>query len=65
MPKRLQETMKPVFPVDRVGLVFTDEGVIDVLHISSDQHEALGEDISKIIRRRFPDGNVKWFEEVL
>jgi len=57
-----QEIIAPVFPLNPVGLNLTNEGEVDILYIPSAgdyQDHTL-----KIIRRRFPDGRVKWFEEV-
>jgi len=57
-----QEIIPPVYPIRRIGLNFTNDGEIEVFYILSPgvyNHHTL-----KIIRRRFPDGRVSWFEEV-
>lgn len=57
-----QQIIAPVFPLNPVGLQLTNEGDIDVFYLPSSGDNC--DHSSKIIRRRFADGSVKWFEEV-
>lgn len=59
----LQKIIEPVFPIIKVGVLFTDKGEIDVLFCCHG-NEFCSESVT-IIKRRYPDGSVSWFEEVL
>jgi len=59
---RYQQIMKPVFPVNAVGLELTNDGEIDTLYLPA--FCQVNKEPLKIVRRRFPDGRVSWFEEV-
>jgi len=59
---KYQQIIEPVFPVNAIGLKLTNEGEIDILYIPSSWE--VNEKAFKIVRRRFPDGRVSWFEEV-
>ena len=58
---REQEILVPTFNIIPLGVpCFNNEGVIDTYYSLSGKSS----DSLKIIRRRYPDGSVNWFEQM-
>ncbi len=57
-----QEILEPVFPLNFIRFYFTNEGEIDFLFSTLSHFQ--DDPKSEIVRRRFPNGSIKWFELV-
>jgi len=58
----LQMILQPVYPIFYMGAGFTNNGEIDLFFVSADRDQGNFKQ-PIIIKRRFPDGSVKWFEK--